>query len=194
MFWGEDKVKRRLSNAELVASRVARRPGPCGRRASGAATASPAYMPNMPEAIIAMLAAASLGAIWSSARPDFGVQGVLDRFGQIEPKLLFTVDGYWYNGKPQPVLDKLAAIVKRLPTLRRVVVTPYLREAVSSADLSAGCPRDSVGRLRRALRAGRAGRSSACRSSIRSTSCIPRARRACRNASCTAPAARCSSI
>jgi acetoacetyl-CoA synthetase len=135
VFWGENKVRRRVSEADLLASvsRVAqalRAAGvKCGDRVA-------AYTPNLPEAIIAMLAAASVGAIWSSASPDFGVQGVLDRFGQIEPVLLFTVDGYWYNGKPQPVLDKLGAIVKGLPTLRRVIVTPYLQERVAPSDLS----------------------------------------------------------
>ena len=93
VFWGEDKVKRRVSNADLVASvyRVAQ-----GLRAAGVQKGDrvAAYTPNTPEAIIAMLASASLGAIWSSASPDFGVQGVVDRFGQIEPKVLFTVDGY----------------------------------------------------------------------------------------------------
>jgi acetoacetyl-CoA synthetase len=136
VFWGEDKVKRRVSNSELGASvsRVAQ-----AMRAAGVGSGDrvAAYTPNLPEAIIGMLAAASIGAIWSSASPDFGVQGVLDRFGQIEPTLLVTVDGYWYNGKPQPILDKLAAIVRRLPTLRRVVVTPYLRENIKAADLSA---------------------------------------------------------
>jgi acetoacetyl-CoA synthetase len=139
VFWGEDKVVRRVSNADLVASvsRVAQ-----GLRAAGVQKGDriAAYTPNTPEAIIAMLAAASIGAIWSSASPDFGVQGVLDRFGQIEPTVLFTVDGYWYNGKPQPILDKLAAIVKRLPTVRRVVLTPYLKDGVAAADLS-GIPR-----------------------------------------------------
>jgi acetoacetyl-CoA synthetase len=135
VFWGEDKVVRRVSNAELIAS-VSR-----AAQALRAAGVKPgdriaAYTPNLPEAIIAMLAAASIGAIWSSASPDFGVQGVLDRFGQIEPTVLFTVDGYWYSGKPQPILDKLAAIVKRLPTVRRVVVTPYLHDSVAAADLS----------------------------------------------------------
>ena len=128
VFWGEDKVKRRISHAELYAavSRVAQ-----ALRAEGVKSGDriAGYMPNMPEAIIAMLAVASLGAIWSSASPDFGVQGVLDRFGQIEPKVLFTVDGYWYNGKPQPILDKVADIAKRLPTLRRVVIAPYLSAA-----------------------------------------------------------------
>ena len=56
-------------------------------------------MPNMPETVIMMLATSSLGAVFSSASPDFGVDGVLDRFGQIEPKILITTDGYWYNGK-----------------------------------------------------------------------------------------------
>ena len=70
-------------------------------------------MPNMPETIIAMLGATSRGAIWSSCSPDFGVQGVVDRFGQIEPRVLFTVDGYWYNGKAIPILDKVAADRRR---------------------------------------------------------------------------------
>jgi acetoacetyl-CoA synthetase len=135
VFWGENKVRRRVSEADLLASvsRVAQ-----ALRAAGVKRGErvAAYTPNLPEAIIAMLATASLGAIWSSASPDFGVQGVLDRFGQIEPVLLFTVDGYWYNGKPQPVLDKLAAIVKGLPTLRRVIVTPYLHERVAAGDLA----------------------------------------------------------
>jgi acetoacetyl-CoA synthetase len=139
VFWGEDKVKRRVSNADLVASvsRVTQ-----GLRAAGVQKGDriAAYTPNTPEAIIAMLATASVGAIWSSASPDFGVQGVVDRFGQIEPKVLFTVDGYWYNGKPQPVLDKLAAIVKRLPTVQRVVVAPYLRETAGSPSGIADVP------------------------------------------------------
>jgi acetoacetyl-CoA synthetase len=138
LFWGEDKVKRRLSHAELYGqvSRVAQ-----ALRAAGvnAGDRIAGLLPNMPEAIIGMLATASLGAIWSSASPDFGVQGVLDRFGQIEPKVLFTVDGYWYNGKPQPILDKVADIAARLPTLSRVVVAPYLE---TDAD---------VGRVARAL-------------------------------------------
>jgi acetoacetyl-CoA synthetase len=137
VFWGEDKVKRRVSNAQLVAavSRLAQ-----ALRAAGVENGDrvAAYTPNSPEAIIGMLATASIGAIWSSASPDFGVQGVVDRFGQIEPKVLFTVDGYWYNGKPQPVLDKLAAIVQRLPTLRRVVVAPYLRESRDLASAISG--------------------------------------------------------
>jgi acetoacetyl-CoA synthetase len=73
-----------------------------------------------------MLATASLGAIFTSASPDFGVQGVLDRFGQTEPKVLFTVDGYWYHGKAIDIRGKVAEVVAGLPSVRRVVVTPYL--------------------------------------------------------------------
>ncbi|MBS1215199.1 MAG: acetoacetate--CoA ligase [Proteobacteria bacterium] len=125
VFWGEDKVRHRMSHRELydLVSRIAqalRESGvEAGDRVGG-------YLPNIPEAIAAMLAAASIGAIWSSCSPDFGVQGVLDRFGQIEPKVLFTADGYWYNGKQVGSLDKVAEIVARLPSLRRVVVIPYL--------------------------------------------------------------------
>jgi acetoacetyl-CoA synthetase len=127
VFWGEDKVKRRVSNTELLAqvSRVAQALVAAGV-AQGDRVAG--YLPNMPETIVAMLATASLGAIWSSASPDFGVQGVIDRFGQIEPKVLFTVDGYWYNGKPQPILERVGAILGKLPTVKRAVIAPYLSD------------------------------------------------------------------
>ena len=86
------------------------------------------FMPNVPEAVIAMLAAASIGALWSSCSPDFGVKGVLDRFGQIEPKLLFCADGYRYAGKRIDCLERVKEIVDALPTLERVVVVPYLSD------------------------------------------------------------------
>ncbi|MGH8683546.1 MAG: acetoacetate--CoA ligase [Burkholderiales bacterium] len=128
VFWGEDKVKRRLTHAELYAgvSRLAQ-----ALRAAGVTTGDrvAGYLPNMPEAVIGMLATASLGAVWSSCSPDFGVQGVLDRFGQIEPKVLITVDGYWYNGKSLGILDKVREIAARLPSLVRVIVVPYLAAA-----------------------------------------------------------------
>jgi len=84
------------------------------------------YMPNMIETVVAFLGAASLGAIWSSCSPDFGFQGVLDRFGQIEPKVLFTVDGYFYNGKTIDLLPRVSEILKALPTIEKVVVVPYV--------------------------------------------------------------------
>jgi acetoacetyl-CoA synthetase len=83
------------------------------------------YLPNMPIAIIAMLATASIGAVWSSCSPDFGIKGVLDRFQQIKPKLLFTVDGYTYNGKDFYYLDKVKQISEQLKTLKYVVINPY---------------------------------------------------------------------
>lgn len=93
------------------------------------------FMPNMPETIIAMLAASSLGAVWSSASPDFGVQGVLDRFGQIEPKILVTVDGYFYNGKTLDCLEKIAQIQPHLRGLERTVVVPFVNEAPDLSSL-----------------------------------------------------------
>lgn len=83
-------------------------------------------MPNMPATLVAMLAAASIGAVFTSASPDFGVQGVLDRFGQTEPKVLVACDGYWYNGKAIDVRSKLAELARHLPSLRQLVVCPYL--------------------------------------------------------------------
>src|SRR5579864_5540086 len=124
VFRGEDKVRRRLSWAELYdqVSRLAQAMkadgiGP-GDRIGG-------IVANMPEAIVGMLAAASLGAAWSSCSPDFGVKGVLDRFGQIEPKILVLAEGYYYGGKSFDCLDKAAEIAGQLPSLKRVVVVPY---------------------------------------------------------------------
>ncbi len=84
------------------------------------------YMPNMPETIIAMLAATSLGAIWSSASPDFGVQGVVDRFGQIKPKILVAVDGYFYNGKDVDCLAKLKEIQPQIEGLEKTIIVPFV--------------------------------------------------------------------
>ncbi|HJV25723.1 MAG TPA: acetoacetate--CoA ligase [Aromatoleum sp.] len=125
VFWGEDKVKRAMTRAELRAE-VAR--FAAALRSAGVEQGDrvAAYMPNLPETLVAMLAAASIGATFTSASPDFGVQGVLDRFGQTAPKVLIACDGYWYNGKPIDVLGKLGDIVRQLPSARQVVVVPYL--------------------------------------------------------------------
>jgi acetoacetyl-CoA synthetase len=124
MFWGEDKVRRTVSWAELNAavSRLAQ-----ALRAAGVVAGDrvAGFVPNMPEPIIATLAAASIGAVWSSCSPDFGVQGVIDRFGQIEPKILFAVDGYHYNGKTHDCLAKLRELAPRLPSVQKIVVIPY---------------------------------------------------------------------
>ena len=136
IFWGESKVKRRVSRMELVrqvaafqAGLIAAGVGP-GDRVAG-------FLPNLPETLVAMLATTALGAIWSSASPDFGVQGVLDRFGQIEPKVFVCVDGYWYNGKAVDCLAKNAEVAAKLPTVVKTVVVPYLNPALGAGDVAA---------------------------------------------------------
>jgi acetoacetyl-CoA synthetase len=125
VFWGEDRIRRRWSHAELraVVSRMAQ-----ALRAAGVAKGDrvAGYLPNLPEAVAAMIATASLGAIWSSCSPDFGVQGVLDRLGQIEPKVLFCADGYYYGGKEFDSLDKVREILRQLPSVQRCVVVSYV--------------------------------------------------------------------
>ncbi len=124
VFWGEDKVRGRASHAELYRA-VAQTAWALRDMGVGKGDRVAAYMPNVPATVVAMLAAASIGAIFSSASPDFGVQGVLDRFGQIAPKVLFACDGYFYNGKAIDCLGKVAEIAARMPSLERVVVVPY---------------------------------------------------------------------
>ncbi|MCL6610171.1 MAG: acetoacetate--CoA ligase [Peptococcaceae bacterium] len=87
------------------------------------------FMPNMIETVVAMLAAASIGAVWSSCSPDFGIKGVLDRFGQIQPRILFTADGYFYNGKVIDSLSRVAGILQEIDTIEKVVVVPYVSES-----------------------------------------------------------------
>ncbi len=89
------------------------------------------YLPNIPEAVIAMLATTSLGAVWTSTSPDFGLDGVLDRFSQVAPKVLFTADGYHYAGKAHDSLATVGQVVARLPSLRRCVVVPYVAASPS---------------------------------------------------------------
>ncbi len=128
VFWGEDKVKRRMSWAELRDA-VARLAAALKADGVGPGDRVAAYMPNMPETVIGMLATTALGAVWSSCSPDFGIQGVLDRFGQIEPTVLIAVEGYYYAGKSLDIRDKVAAVAAQLPTLKRVVVVPYVNAA-----------------------------------------------------------------
>ncbi|HUL96078.1 MAG TPA: acetoacetate--CoA ligase [Usitatibacter sp.] len=127
VFRGEDKVRRRITWRELHAevSRMQQALAAAGVK-EGERVA--AFMPNMPETVIAMLATASLGGTFTSCSPDFGVQGVLDRFGQIEPTVLVCCDGYYYNGKANETLARIAQIMPGLPTVKRVVVVPYLSE------------------------------------------------------------------
>ena len=132
IFRGEDKAGGQLTWAQLqtLVSRLQQAMKAAG---VGVGDRVAAMLPNIPEAIAAMLAATSIGAIWSSCSPDFGERGVLDRFGQIEPKLFITVDGYWYNGKTVRIVDKLKTIVAQLDSASTVVVVPYLGEAEAVA-------------------------------------------------------------
>jgi acetoacetyl-CoA synthetase len=137
VFWGEDKVRRRLSRNQLhdLVSRLQQALAAAG---VGKGDRVAGYLPNLPEAVAAMLATASLGAIWSSCSPDFGVQGVLDRFGQIEPKVLFCADGYLYGGKEFDAQEKAGEILAQLPSVRQCVVVPYI-----GAELKAGVSLES---------------------------------------------------
>jgi acetoacetyl-CoA synthetase len=94
-----------------------------------------AYLPNSPEAIVAFLACASVGAVWSSCSPDFGTRGVVDRFQQIEPKVLFAVDGYSYGGKPYDRTSTVAQLQREMPSLERTVLVPYLSEVPDTGGL-----------------------------------------------------------
>jgi acetoacetyl-CoA synthetase len=132
VFRGEDKTGRRMTWAELAAL-VSRLQQALKASGVGIGDRVAAMLPNLPETIAAMLAATSIGAIWSSCSPDFGERGVLDRFGQIEPKVFIAVDGYWYNGKPIRIADKLQPIVAQLHSAATVVIVSYLGEAASVA-------------------------------------------------------------
>lgn len=132
IFKGEAQETVRLSYAELYdqVARLAKSLRESGVTASDRVVG---FMPNMMETIIAMLAATSIGAAWSSCSPDFGIKGVLDRFGQIKPKVLFTANGYSYNGKTYDSLERVASILKDLPSIQKVVVVPYTEK---KADIS----------------------------------------------------------
>jgi acetoacetyl-CoA synthetase len=130
----EDGVHGQISHAELyrrvaaVAAALRAMGVEKGDRVAG-------YLPNIPETVIAMLAANSIGAVWSSCSPDFGVQGVLDRFGQIEPKVLFCAAAYRYNGKVFDCLDRVRDLAGKMPSIERIVVTLYVAESVDLSGL-----------------------------------------------------------
>lgn len=135
VFRGENKVHVRWSYDQLygTVSRLAQMLKAAG---VGQGDRVAAIMPNMPETLAAMLAATSLGAVWSSCSPDFGAPGVIDRFGQIEPKVLFATDGYFYNGKTIDIREKVAEVLASLPTVRATVIVPYTSAKPSVDGLS----------------------------------------------------------
>jgi acetoacetyl-CoA synthetase len=128
VFRGEDRVSRSMTWVELRRE-VSKLQQVLKANGVGVGDRVAALMPNMPEAIVGVLATASIGAIWSSASPDFGVTGVLDRFGQIEPKVLIACDGYYYGGKTIEIGDKLKEIAAGLPSLAQVLIVPYIGQA-----------------------------------------------------------------
>ncbi len=125
IFNGEGQRHRTVSHAELRAD-VARFAAALRARGITAGDRVAGYVPNMPEAIVAALGAAAVGAVWSSCSPDFGVQGVLDRFGQIEPRVLVAADGYFYAGKTHDLRQKVASVVEQLPSVEHVVIIAYV--------------------------------------------------------------------
>ncbi|TLY75269.1 MAG: acetoacetate--CoA ligase [Gammaproteobacteria bacterium] len=143
VFRNERGARRTLSYRELRAqvARVA-----AGLRAAGVVAGDrvAGFVPNLPEAAIAMLATASVGATWSSCSPDFGVRGVLDRFGQIQPKVLFTADGYFYAGKQLDSLQPMSEALAQLVAVERVVVIPYVDAQPPLAALGAARGRASL--------------------------------------------------
>jgi acetoacetyl-CoA synthetase len=122
--WNERGAQQRLTYAQLFdeVARIA-----AGLRAAGVRVGDrvAGFMPNIPETVIAMLAATSIGAIWSSCSPDFGVSGVLDRFGQIKPKVLFCAEAYRYAGRDIDCLERVAEIITRIPEIEHVVIVPH---------------------------------------------------------------------
>ncbi len=123
-FRGEGRSTRNLSYSELYlqVARLAKSLRDLGIQVGDRVAG---FMPNMIETVIAMLAATSIGAVWSSCSPDFGIKGVLDRFGQIKPRVLFTADGYLYNGKEFDSLERISEIIKELSSVEKVIVIPY---------------------------------------------------------------------
>jgi acetoacetyl-CoA synthetase len=134
VLWDETGFRRRLSFSDLTSevSRAEQALRALGLRAGDRAAA---FIPNLPETGMLALAALSQGLVWSSCSPDFAVEGVLERFGQIEPKVLFCADGYRYNGEEHDCLARVAEIVEKLPTLRKVVVVPHLDPQVDVSDV-----------------------------------------------------------
>ena len=127
IFKGEDQPARRMTYSELYVA-VARLAASLKEMGIQPGDRAVGFMPNMPETIIAMLAATSLGATWSSCSPDFGIKGVLDRFGQIKPRVLFTANGYSFKGRKFDSLERISNILKQIPSIEKVVVVPYTEE------------------------------------------------------------------
>ena len=137
VFWNERGRGRTLTYREL-ADQVGMVAAALERQGIGPGDRVAGFLPNLPEAVIAMLATASLGAIWTSCSPDFGANGVLDRFGQIRPRILFCADGYLYAGKTIDSLARVRDVLQRLPEIERVIVVPYLGDRPDLSGIAGG--------------------------------------------------------
>ena len=137
VFWNERGRGRALTYREL-AIQVGRVAAALERQGIGPGDRVAGFLPNLPEAVIAMLATASLGAIWTSCSPDFGANGALDRFGQIRPRILFSADGYRYAGKTIDSLARVRDVLRRLPEIERVIVVPYVEERPDLSGIAEG--------------------------------------------------------
>jgi acetoacetyl-CoA synthetase len=141
IFQSESGLRREITYAQLyleVAATAA------GLKAAGLENGDrvAAFLPNVPETITAMLATTSMGGIWSSCSPDFGTQSVVDRLGQIEPRVLFCTDAYQYNGKTHDCLERVREIAAAIPSIEKIVVIPYLNEKCSTAGIASAVTLD----------------------------------------------------
>ena len=132
VFWGEDRVHRRISHDELNRSVGALSRALC-REGLGSGDRVAGFLPNLPETVMAALATSTLGGVWSSCSPDFGVAGLLDRFGQIEPRVLFCADGYYYNRKHYDCLERVRELSTRMPSLEPMVNATARSASLGSA-------------------------------------------------------------
>ncbi|HEV3344786.1 MAG TPA: acetoacetate--CoA ligase [Pirellulales bacterium] len=130
VIFGNEQGQRQTISFRELARQVARCAAGLRRLGVRPGDRVAGYLPNLPETVVAMLAATSLGAVWSSTSPDFGLAGVVDRFGQIEPKILITADGYVYGGKRFDCLDRVQDVCRQIGSIEHVVVVPYLEQPV----------------------------------------------------------------
>ncbi|MBR1735208.1 MAG: AMP-binding protein, partial [Alphaproteobacteria bacterium] len=131
IFWGEEKVRKIYTWKELYEA-VARTAAALKSLGVKRGDIIGGYVANMPETTIAALATISIGAIWSSCSPDFGISGALDRFGQVKPKVFFAVDGYYYKGKEFNNLEKIKNVVEQVTSIEKTVIIPYIKAGLPS--------------------------------------------------------------
>ena len=143
VFCGEDGKRLELSYADLYL-RVAQLSSALRQHGIQAGDRVAGFMPNVIDTVVAMLAASSMGAVWSSCSPDFGINGVLDRFGQIKPRILFTTDGYLYNGKKLNSLERVAGIAAQLDSIERIIVCDHVDTRADLSVLEATVPGKAV--------------------------------------------------